>query len=285
MTGYGSSTFSYGNGVWILQIRGVNHRFLDLSIKIPTVVDQLEDEIGKRIKSQVKRGRVDFFLRFDKQQAGKSGTLDRSRVTTILKDLRSIAQEENLDQTITLGDLIHIPEIFQGGNTLNIEEFKQVLFEQVDEVLGRFLVARAEEGAALQEDLAQKVTILEQSVAWVHEHQNRLEHRFREHLIGRYKELLDEQIPQERLTSEVAFLLMKYGINEEIVRLDAHCKSFRRVMQKDGSLGKELEFVIQEMHREVNTIGSKSTDVELSNRVVSMKGAVEDMREQLRNVE
>ncbi len=285
MTGYGSSTFSYGEGEWILQIRGVNHRFLDLAIKIPTMVDQLEDEIGKRIKSQIKRGRVDVLLRVDTQSSAKSSSLDGARVSSILKDLRSIAKEEGISETVNLGDLIHIPEIFHGGNSLNIVDFKQTLFTEIDKVLGRFLATRAEEGEALKYDLSQKVTILEDTVTWVHAHQERMEERFRAQLIGRYNELLDDQIPQDRLTSEVTFLLMKYGINEEVVRLEAHCKSFRKVMENEGSLGKELEFLIQEIHREVNTIGSKSTDVELSNRVIAMKGAVEDMREQLRNVE
>ncbi len=304
MTGFSSGNFSFEGATYTYYIRGVNHRYLDLSIRIPSQLDILEEEISKRIKQWVGRGRVDFSLRLEQGSSGGTFGIDNDKLQTCMSQLQDIAQTYGIDQKVSLGDIIRIPKIFEAGSSLNIDDFKSVFFQELEFGLQRFITARTEEGKALQQDLSSQVHKILTEVSWVEQHQKDLESTFRNQITQRYQELMESSITPEKLASEIAFLLMRYGINEEIVRLQAHCKSFlerlpisiEAPVHAKGTqprpqpkpiilLGKELEFLVKEMHREVNTIGSKSSHVELSNRVILMKGAVEDMREQLRNVQ
>lgn len=298
MTGYSSRTFQYNNQEWTLQVRGVNNRFLDLAIKVPSSAEQLEEIITKRIKSTVNRGRVEVSLRAGKLAEQKGATLNHAKATALVAELKQFAESADINANITLGDLVQVASLFETDTSLDMQEFAKVLMPELNQALEEFLKARAQEGTALAKDLDNQIARIEGVLQWIEEHQQSMEERFRTQIMERYAELLQGQLnsqpgggggggqlEHDRLSSEVALLLMRYGINEEVVRLAAHCKSFRATLFKEGSVGKELEFFVQEMHREVNTIGSKSTQVELSNRVITMKGAIEDMREQLRNVE
>lgn len=289
MTGFSSGTFSYKNTTYTIYIRGVNHRFLDISLRVPGGMEFLEDSIHKTLKAQILRGRVDVSLRVENSATSQESGIDKDRVQGLVSELREVAKLCNLDKTLSIGDLLAVPKLFESSAQLDKEEFLKFFSLEFTQVLNRFKEARREEGAALKKDLVERVALILEKVDWVVAHEDTMESQFRNQLTQRYRELLEESIPQERLASEVAFLLMKYGIHEEIVRLQAHCKNFLTQLQKaEGehvSLGKDLEFVVQEMHREVNTIGSKSVSIELSNQVITMKGAVEDIREQLRNVE
>lgn len=211
--------------------------------------------------------------------------MDKTSVKSYNSALKEIAEAAEIDEKPHISHFLKLEGVLTTLKNRDIDQYSKILFQELDRAFEGFEEGRITEGEQTYKDIESNLDILEDLLALVKKNESRMETVFRENLISRFHELLDEGIDENRILSETAVLLMKYGIGEEINRLESHFKQFRIIMRESGPVGKKLDFLCQEINREINTIGSKSTMLEISNSVVSAKDSLEKIREQLRNVE
>jgi len=268
-----------------IEIKGYNSRFLDLAVLLPPRLSGLEPLIRDITTRQIRRGKVDVVVRLWDLRETFSVSLNPGVVRAYQEAAALLEEYFPGAGKLTLSTLFGLEGV------LDIEENRddgrcQALLEPLlQAALERFQQEREREGRHTQEDILKHLDLLEASAAFIASQVPALEKTIQENIRNRFRELLGDQIDETRVLSETALLLMKYSIAEELSRLEAHFREFRREAEHNPSPGKKLDFLCQEIQREINTLGSKSPQVELSRAVVEMKNALEDIREQLRNVE
>jgi len=290
MTGYGKSDGVANGRQFQVEIRSVNHRYLDLSFRLPGAVLSLEGEIKKKISEKFSRGRVDVSVRIDRDSGLQNGARFELNVTAIRNYyglLKQIKEELDLSDEITLPMIAGYKDAFiiseQTEDTASLwEELQGVL----DAAIKSVLEMRVKEGASLCEDLTARIDatqvildeIASRAPAVVVEYQKRLTDRVRE-LTGSL------EVDEMRLNQEIAIMAERSDITEEIVRFQSHISQFKELLRSDEAMGRKVDFLIQEMHREINTIGSKSSDAEISRYVIEIKSELGKLREQVQNIE
>ncbi len=281
MTGYGKGVAERDGMRIVVEMKSVNHRFLDVSYKLPRGFVSVEDKIKKVLTSKVSRGHFDVFLTYDKT-ADAGVSVDKElvvRYKSIAKELKSLGVKDDLNAStiLRLPDvLVTVDEVDEGlKNALTVEAATMAV--------DKLLEMRAREGAALVEDLSAKITSLENLHRRASELAPAVRTKYFENLRKRVAELVGSEVDESRLLSEVAVYSDKVAVDEELVRLKGHLNHFRE--QLVSGSGKSLDFLTQEMGREVNTLGSKSNDLELTDVVLIMKNEVEKIREQVQNLE
>lgn len=291
MTGFGRGVAENGRYTVEVEIKSVNHRFLDIQLRSPKQVNPYEQELRKIIKERLPRGRVDVFVTVKEvSDVGKEVAVHWDLVDQLVKSLQNEGQARYgvvdlepkaiLEQIVTLPDFVEIRETQTGDESL-----AELLTEAVTQAAEQNAANRAQEGqgltSVLVENREQIATALERLRAFVALYQAEFKERFEKKL----QEYLQETVDQERLLTELAIQLERGDIQEEIDRLAIHLQNFDRLLTKDEPVGRELDFLIQEFNREINTIGSKSSAIEIKELVVLMKTTVEKIREQVQNVE
>ena len=288
MTGYGRSRQVIDNYDVTVEIKSVNHRYFDFSIKAPKFCAFMEEDIKKAINQKVSRGKVDVFVTVRKEiDDSKQYVINKSLAENLLSELKETAKHFKLKNDITVSNLIEFRDIFEISYKEDDEEkLKEIVFTVLEGALEAFCEARAREGKKLIDDMTvhnkmvkvhlDEIKVLEpQSVA-----------DYRERLEAKIKELIgDATIDQARIVTETAIMADKLAVDEETVRLDSHLQEFQHIVESDEPVGRRLDFLMQEMNRETNTIGSKSNNLDITKAVVSMKSELEKMREQLQNLE
>lgn len=289
MTGFGRGEAS-ANGISVtVELKSVNSRYLDISLRLPSSIQDRELDIKEILQNHVERGKVNVSVRVDKSETGEPDITFNKKLVTgykqLLNDLRDVA---NIDAPITLQTLLEFNNIFDQRED-DEETRKQIwdLAQQaVDDAAVELKDMRRQEGNQLEHDLNQRIDHIEKMLNIVMEKVDGRSKEIKEDLIERINDLIEsDKIDPDRLEMEVAVLVDKMDITEEIVRTQSHIKFFREAVNNEDAVGRRLNFLSQEINREINTIGSKANDSEISQYVVKAKESLEQIREQVQNVE
>ncbi len=289
MTGYGKALLSKNQREYQVEIKSVNHRYLDISIKMPKVLSYLEEEVKKQIAKKIKRGKVDVFISFQNNgEEGKEIKINTEIAKIYIDELRKLAKQENLFSNIEVTEIAKLPDVLSIQNKQEDEEIKLELQEVVIEATNQLVEMRTIEGSKLAEDLQQRMLQMNQKVMQISSLSTGLIDEYVVKLEGRIKELLKtKEIDEARLAQEVVIYADKCSVEEEVTRLKSHISQFEKLLsnEKNEAIGKKLDFIVQEMNRETNTIGSKANNLEITNDVIDMKTQIENVREQIQNIE
>jgi uncharacterized protein (TIGR00255 family) len=285
MTGYAFQERQDDRLSLSVEIRGYNSRFLEIFVYLPSHLSALEPLVKEYIASRCRRGKIEVNIRFKEHDANISVSVNREAARAYSQAISLLAKTLGLGGKPPLQLILGMEGVLEvektRDNERNWASIEPVLKTAADQFDGE----RLREGEHTQADILSSITRLEASVRIAASHAPLMEVSIRENLRARFTELLGDRIDENRILAETAVLLMKYTISEEISRLGAHLAEFRAETERNPSPGKKLDFLCQEMNREINTIGAKTPDLEVSRSVVDMKDALENVREQLRNVE
>ena len=288
MTGYGRAKLEKEEREYIIEIKSVNHKYSDITIKLPRNISYLEEKIRKTILSKVSRGKIDVFDSYTNYGIeGKKVVLNKRLAELYINQLRELAEETNIEKEIKVTDISRLPDVL---NVSAEEENSQIIWNELSEclenALTNFLEMRKQEGAKIKIDLETRIKKIEEFVDKIKQYSTLLVEEYVVKLKERIKEILSTDIVDEaRLAQEVVIYSDRYSIEEEITRLKSHIFQFNDLLTKDEPVGKKIDFLIQEMNRETNTIGSKSNKLEITNLVIEIKTELEDIREQIQNIE
>lgn len=288
MTGYGRSRQVLDGREITVEIRSVNHRYLEYSARIPRMYGYLEEKLKTFLQSSVSRGKVEVTVSIQNLTGGDTVVqINQALVKGYLDAMRSQAEFLGLKDDLTLSTLTRFNDVF---TLQKLEEDQQVIWNGVQQVaqqaLDQFLEMRHREGERLKLDLLQKLDLLKEHVAAVEEQNPKTVAAYRERLLQKMEELLaDRCIDQQRILLEAGLYAEKIAVDEETVRLKSHLDQFAQMMEQSGPVGRKLDFLVQEINRETNTIGSKAQDLAVTRRVVEMKSEIEKIREQIQNIE
>lgn len=288
MTGFGRSEITGRNRKFTVEIKAVNHRYLDVNIKMPKKLNYFEASIRAELKNYIARGKVDIFISYEDMGESDLGVrYNRALAEEYLRYLNQMAEEFGLDNDVRVSTLSHYPDVFtMEEQSENEEEIWQELKKAVDEAAQMFVEARIAEGGHLRDDLVAKLDAMLHIVAFIEERSPQMIEEYRKRLEERIHELLeDKNVDETRLLTEVAIFADRVCIDEELVRLRSHIETTKNTLLEGGSIGRKLDFLAQEMNREANTILSKSNDLEISNRGIELKTEIEKVREQIQNIE
>jgi len=285
MTGYGYREYQDERVQLTLELKSYNNRYLDVYVYTPSFLSPLEPALRDYLKKRVARGRVELSLRVKELEEDMTVHLDRTVTGRYAAVLRELAEAAQLDDEPRIGHFLGIEGVIKQVKNRGHEWFEPLVFEQLDYVCEDFLSSRKREGEATRQDIAAQKQIIERELGRIEEHAGELEQSLQQSLRERFRELVGEQYDENRILSETAVLLMKYALGEETSRMRSHLEQFDSFLGSEGAVGKKMDFICQELNREINTIGSKSTIVEINRAVVTVKDALEKIREQLRNVE
>ena len=288
MTGYAYEEVTLENAVVSVEIKSVNSRFLDLTINLPSYLNPLESEFRNLISQKVARGKVDVYIRIKETHSEGAVTVDTQLARTYMDAYKQIATAVGLasvDPSAALYALINQDGVLNSNREYDVDKYRSMLMPVFDAAFKRFLSDKEREGQNMQKDLLEKLSKLEECAAFFKEWQPKMEDMFKEQITSRFNELLGENADQNRIMTETAAMLVKYTINEEIVRLCSHISAMKSEINDNPIPGKRLDFICQEMNREINTIGSKNQFAEVSAMVINAKDALENIREQSKNVE
>lgn len=287
MTGYGKAGLSIEKREYQVEIKSVNHRYLDMNIKMPRAISYLEEEVKKTITTYLKRGKIDVFVTFENNSTeGRKIQINKEIASVYIKELKKLAEEENILANIEVTEISKYPDVLSIQNEQNEEKIKQELIEVTKQATQKLVEMRKIEGNKMAQDLLQRIEEIQQDVTKISEQSTRLIQDYVVKLESRIKEILpNHEIDQNRLAQEVVIYADKCSVQEEITRLDSHIQQFRALLQTEEPMGKKLDFLIQEMNRETNTIGSKANCLEITNKVIDIKTQLENIREQIQNIE
>ena len=287
MTGFGRAKVESDAFQITVEMKSVNHRFLEMNIRLPKQMMVFEDKIRKLIAEQVGRGRIEVSIIVEGQ-----GLVERKlRVDWSLLEQYKLIMEEakgkfQLQDSITLQQLIAMPEVTAIEEVENVNEaFEHSLYEAVRRAASMLKTMRDDEGERLHKDLEHRLQGIHTCVRAIVPYAPSVIQKYRERLENRLKELHNQELEEQRLLTEIAVFADRCDIHEELVRLQSHLEQFEEALQSKEPVGRKLDFIVQEMHREINTIGSKANDLTISKYVVEMKNNLEKIREQVQNIE
>lgn len=286
MTGYGRGE-KEGDRVRIaVEVKTVNHRYCDIALRIPREISSLEDKARKVLQQHVSRGRVDAVVSLEALAGGRAPVqLDRDAALGYLKALEELAGL-GVKADITVSTLARFPDIFVPEVNRRPEDLWPLVEGALLAAAGQLASSREEEGRGLALDLKERLDLIEGYVGEISGLAPRVAEDYRRRLKEQADKLLKGQdLPEDRLLMEVALFAEKSSISEELVRLKSHVQAFAKTLEQGGSVGRKLDFILQEINREVNTISAKANDYEISRRVVEIKSQVEKIREQVQNIE
>ena len=288
MTGFGRCEVQKEARKFTVELKGVNHRYLDVNIRMPKKLNFFETAIRTLLKSYATRGKVDIFITYeDASQNQLSVKYNEVLAAEYLKYLNQMAEEFGLENDIRVSTLSRYPEVFtMEEQTEDEEELWNGLKEALEGAFTQFVETRTTEGENLKKDILEKLGNLEELVGYIEERSPQIVKEYREKLEEKTRELLaDTQIEEGRIAAEVILFADKICTDEEVVRLKSHISHMRNTLEEKEGIGRKLDFIAQEMNREANTILSKANDIEVSDCAISLKTEIEKIREQIQNIE
>lgn len=289
MTGFGRGEYCDKVYSFSVEIKTVNHRYNDIFIKMPKHINFLEDKIKKVIKNRISRGRVEVYINLEYLGESKVEILtDLPLAKSYYKALENLKKELNIKDEISLGHILDKDDIIKIENKeLDEEETWFCLKKALEIALIETVDMRTQEGKELSKDIKSSLVIVENKTKKIEERTPKVVEEYREKLEERTRELLSEEynLDEDKLANEIVFFADRSDINEEVIRLYSHINQFYESLEEEVPVGRKLDFLIQEMNREINTIGSKANDIEISRNVVEVKSELEKIREQIQNVE
>lgn len=289
MTGFGQAERSVQGTRIQIDMKSVNHRYHEINVRMPREWLHLEEPLKKRIQQQIKRGRVDVFVNIDLEpSASVSVELDWTLADGYIDAAKQLNERYGLADFPSAADLLRIPELVRPMRPeLDPEAQADALLECVEEALGQLIRMRIAEGEHLHQDIGQRIGTVGRLGEQMAQVYPQAMNQYRDKLRSRIKELLEDPnaFDEHRFTMEVAVMADRTNIDEELTRLNSHVSQFNEALNSTEPIGRKLDFLIQEMNREVNTMGSKSNDPLLVNHVVELKAELEKIREQVQNME
>lgn len=287
MTGYGKANFANQKREYQIEMKSVNHRYLDISVKMPRMISYLEEEVKKEIATQIKRGKIDVFITFENNsEEGKEIKINHEIAKIYIKELKQLAEEENILANIEVTEISKFPDVLSIQNQQEDETIKTELINTIKQATNQLVQMRKVEGSKIAEDLQTRLKTIEEKVQQISLLSTGLMEEYVVKLESRIKEVLKTQeVDPTRLAQEVVIFADKCSVEEEVTRLKSHIAQLQTFLQNDEAIGKKLDFLIQEMNRETNTIGSKANNLQITNEVIEVKTELENMREQIQNIE
>lgn len=288
MTGYGRSVQTIGGKEITVELRSVNNRFLDCNVKLPRAFSYAEDAVKQAVRQSVARGKVDVFIGIQvTQDENVRISLNRPVLEGYLEALRTIARDYSLRDDISAATMSRFPEVFvveraEEDEKRNVADILCV----VEAAIEAYNAMRQTEGAAMVADLRSRAAAIEADVTRIEARSPQTVKEYHDRLLAKLREVLDNaNIDESRIVTEAAIFADKVCVDEETVRLRSHLNQLEALVQGGGAIGRKLDFLLQEMNRETNTIGSKCNDLELTRYVVEIKSELEKIREQIQNIE
>ena len=288
MTGFGRCEVLKDSRKFTVELKSVNHRYLDVNIRMPKKLNFFETSIRTLLKSYADRGKVDIFITYeDLSQSQVSVKYNAALAAEYLKYLNQMAEEFSLDNDVRVSTLSRYPEVFTMEECSEDEdELWNGLKEALEGAFSQFVEMRTKEGERLKEDILLKLDLLSEQIRFREERSPQIIAEYRTKLEEKMRELLeDTQIDDNRIAAEVILFADKICTDEEVVRLKSHIQHMKETLEESNGIGRKLDFIAQEMNREANTILSKANDLDISNRAISLKTEIEKIREQIQNIE
>ena len=288
MTGYGrDQQLLHGRSITV-EIRSVNHRYFEFSCRAPRGCAFLEDRLKRSLQSAISRGKVEVSLTLQTiESRHTSVAVDHALAGQYLTALRALGEEYSLPDDLTLSSVARLPDVFTlCRDEEDEEELAADVLQVLQNALDRFVAMREAEGERLRADVLSRVVTMEEHLSFVEERSPQTVIEYRARLTAKLTELLNGAVPDEaRILTEAAIVADRLAVDEETVRLRSHFAQLRRIMESTEPVGRKLDFLVQEMNRETNTIGSKCSDTAIAGHVVEMKSEIEKIREQIQNIE
>lgn len=287
MTGFGHCEYSENGITFTIEIKTVNHRYFDTYLRMPKQLSGFEERVRSRLASKIGRGKVDVYITYENQSDDAMEVLLDERLARAYSTaLKKIAESLSLRDDISVSSLARFPEILKVEKKDQDDVIGVILDKAVDQAIAVLIDMREREGERLKESMLANLAVLENWLALIREKAPEVVKDYREKLEARINEMVDiQKVDPSRLAMEVALFADRCNIDEEIVRLASHIIQMRHMLNEGSPVGKKADFLIQEMNREVNTIGSKASDLEITRSVVEMKSEIEKLREQIQNIE
>ncbi|MBQ7839876.1 MAG: YicC family protein [Lachnospiraceae bacterium] len=288
MTGFGRCEVCEADRKFTVEMKSVNHRYLDVTLKMPKKLNFFESAIRALLKEYIQRGKVDVFITYeDMAEENVSVKYNKDVAARYLEYLRQMSEDFGLENDIRVSTLSRYPEVFTMEEVeADEKDIWMVLEKALRGAAEGFVETRIREGENLKEDLNAKLDGMLEHVAFIEERSPQIITEYRQKLTDRVKELLeDTRVDEGRLLTEVTIFADKVCVDEEIVRLKSHIAAVKQTLNAGGSIGRKLDFLAQEMNREANTILSKTNDLAISDRGIELKTEIEKVREQIQNIE
>lgn len=287
MTGFGRASLESNGKNYIIEIKTVNNKYSDITVKSPKRLSFMEDKIRKQIANRITRGKVEVLVSFfDFSNKSKNVVLNKEIAKEYIKHLREIADENNLSENISVVEIAKLPDILNSIDSDNDEEIASEALQCLNMALDSLIEMRKAEGENIKQDLLVRIERVQNLVDKIAENSKGIVEEYVSKLEKRVKEILKTDVVDEnRIAQEAVIYADKTSIEEELTRLNSHIVQFKELVNSDGPVGKKLDFMIQEMNRETNTIGSKAGSGEITKAVIDLKVELEDIREQIQNIE
>jgi len=288
MTGYGRGARIVEGRDLTVELKSVNHRFLDLSFRMPRSFAYLEDSLRNLLQSRLSRGHIDIFITYrNLREDSKSVAVDKALLNAYVSAMQEMSEHTGLENDARLTYYAKFPDVLRVDEA---EEDRDALRELalacMNDAIDELIAMREKEGISMGEDIEMRLKNIEVFTAGVKERAPLVVEEYREKLTQRVAEILEgKEIDLNRITQEVAIFTDRVNIDEEIARMHSHLKGMRDAMASGQPIGRRLDFIVQEMNREANTMGSKASDITLVNHVVNLKSEIEKIREQVQNIE
>jgi len=288
MTGFGRAKLEINNRIYLVELKSVNHKYTDISIKLPRTLSYLEEDIKKKISNSISRGKVDVFINYENySNQGKQIVINKDLAKLYIEEFKKIAKENNLKmKDIPVTEITKLPDVLSLKTVEDEEQITKEVMQVLDSAIQNFINMRSMEGNKIKEDLINRIENINEKVSKISECSTGLISEYVVKLNERIKDILKTNVVDEsRLALETVIYADKCSVEEEITRLNSHILQFKKLLEEQGAIGKKIDFLIQEMNRETNTIGSKSGSLEITNLVIDIKTILEDIREQIQNIE
>ncbi len=285
MTGYGIVERIFAQREVSVTVRSVNNRYLDVYINAPVTLSPFETEIKKRVSTVAQRGKVEVFVQVREHAPSAMVTVNVDAASLAWQELTRLRESVPISQEPTYADLFAFDGVLERTSSPVPEDLVTDVMLTLDEAVTAWNKSRTAEGDATGEDISNHLQRVIASAQIFARYQADAEQRITEQVRQKFREILGDAVDEQRVYTEIAVLLLRHGTHEEISRLESHIAAFEALLGKDGAVGKRLDFICQEMNREINTTGSKTTIPQVQGAVVEAKDAVEAIREQVRNVE
>lgn len=285
MTGYGYNEMNYETAIVSVEIKSVNSRFLDLNINLPPFLNSIESYFRNKISQNITRGKVDVFIRVKELESDAQIYADTKMAKSYYDAIKEVAIATGYDEkSIPLSLILEQNGVLNSNKSYDVEKYQSMINPIFDNALNQFVKDANREGENLLVDLKSKLLELETCADFFKKWQPKMENVFKEIITAKFNDLLKDNVDENRIMTEVAAMLVKYTINEEIVRLQSHIKAMKDELDNNPYPGKKIDFICQEMNREINTIGSKNQFAEVGAMVIKAKDSLENIREQSKNI-
>jgi uncharacterized protein (TIGR00255 family) len=287
MTGYGYSVVAENKVRITTEIKTVNHRYCEINVKLPKELSSIEEQVRRKVTHAVRRGKADVLIFVESTTVhNESIVVNWSLLEQYLQSFSQIKEKYKIETDFSITDLLNIPDVFEVKSENNVsDQLKNLVYKGVDRAVNDLYTMRKKEGQALQKDLINRLLSLGEYIYQIKKNAPDMITAYRNRLIKLINGVNEANIDEQRILTEVALYADRSNIDEELTRLESHLNQFDEFLKEHGIIGRKLDFLLQEMNREINTIGAKSNHIDISKKVVEIKSEIEKLREQVQNIE